>query len=49
MQSRHPEGQDFFPALYGYGEVVTSVVFPAGYVLLLSYVEGVPWHAFDIR
>lgn len=42
MQSRHPEGQDFFPVLYGYGEVVTSVIFPAGYVLLLSYVEGVP-------
>lgn len=40
MKSRHPEGHEVFPALYGYGEIITSAIFPDGYVLLLSYIEG---------
>lgn len=29
MKSRHPDGHELFPTLYGYGEIIISVIFPA--------------------
>lgn len=40
MEARHPDGHEVFPPIYGYGEIITSAIFPAGYLLLLSYIEG---------
>lgn len=40
MKTRHPDKHELFPALYGYGEIIASAIFPIGHLLLLSYIEG---------
>lgn len=40
LYQQEPEGFPFFPSVLGYGDVICPSVFPVGYVLIISFVEG---------
>lgn len=35
-----PEGFPFFPSVLGYGDIVSSSIFPTGHILIITFVEG---------
>lgn len=42
LHDNRPRGYSFFPSALVYGKIVCSSIFPSGYILVLSWVEGEP-------
>lgn len=40
LYQERPGGFPFFPSVLGYGDIICSSIFPAGYILIISSVEG---------
>lgn len=40
LYQEKPEGFLFFPSVLGFGDIICSSVFLAGYVLIITFMEG---------
>jgi hypothetical protein len=42
LYQQKPEGFPFFPSVLGYGDIISSSVFPTGHILIITFVKGEP-------